>query len=148
MTRVVWLAAGLVLILGGGLGLLYGLPNGTGPDQTSNAMREEQVILPSGLETRFHEMLWNEPGDGLTYRFRFVAPAFRQTEDVEAVMADLQYLCTDYALPKLATTGPQPKQVIISLADAPSEFGTFDPDITQVFEAFDVSSGSCMWEEF
>jgi hypothetical protein len=143
-----WLAAGPLIVLLVGVGLLLGLREEEGPEKTTKAVREGLIELPSGLEAEFHEMLWNEPGEGLTYRFRFIAPALEPGGDVEAVMADLKYLCEEYALNKLATTGPKPSQVIISVADAPSEFGTYNPDIIQVFEAFDVRSGACIWEEF
>ena len=61
-------------------------------------------------------------------------------------MADLEHLCNAYALPKIAdNTGPKPNQIIISLADKPSKFGQFDADVTQVFEAYRVESGACIW---
>ena len=109
---------------------------------------EERLVLPSGLEARFHEMLWDRPGQGLTYRFRFVAPAFAGAQDLETVMADLEYLCETYAVPRLSNIGPQPSQVVISLADRPSEFGVIDVSVRQVFEAYRVEDGACIWEMF
>ncbi|QGY00315.1 hypothetical protein EI983_05660 [Roseovarius faecimaris] len=106
------------------------------------------VSLPSGLEAELQEMLWDRPGQGLVYRFRFVAPAFEQTDDVERTMTDLEHLCTHFALPKLANTGPLPNQIIISLADKPSEFGQYDENVVQVFEAFRVENDTCIWEVF
>ena len=143
MRRKLWFSGGALVLAGAVLALWLGLGAET-PDRSQ--ADTPALVLPSGLEAGFHEMLWNEPGEGLTYRFRFVAPALRSTGDVETVMADLQFLCTGYALPKIADTGPKPGQVIISLADKPSEFGTFNPDVIQVFEAFDVRSGACIWE--
>lgn len=109
---------------------------------------KEPLILPSGLEVEFHEMIWDRPGGGLVYRFRFVAAEFKGVDDLDVVMADLEFLCNDFALPRVANTGPQPGRVIVSLADQPSEFGVFDPDITQIFEAYSVKDGSCIWEMF
>lgn len=114
----------------------------------ATAAEDAVVTLPSGLEARFHEMIWNQPGQGLVYRFRFVAPAFEQTGDFDAVMTDLEFLCTDYALPRLADIGPLPNQVIISLADRESEFGEYVPGVAQVFEAYRVEDGACIWEMF
>ncbi len=146
MRRWLWLAVGplLVLLVGGALLLLL-------PEEevkSAKTYKEVVVALPSGLQAEFHEMLWDRPGRGLVYRFRFVAPQFEKTDDVDMVMADMQHLCSYYALPKLANTGPMPGQVIISLADKPSEFGQYDPDVTQVFEAYSVKDGSCIWEMF
>lgn len=111
--------------------------------------KEERLFLPSGLEAELQEMLWDRPGIGLTYRFRFVAPGFKGgDEDIEAVSADLEFLCNKYALARLSNQGPMPRQVVISLADRSSEFGVHDPAVTQVFEAYRVENGVCIWEMF
>lgn len=147
MKRVFWLAAGPLLVLAVGAWLIWVLPE----EEVENAKRGygDEMVLPSGLAAEFHEMLWDRPGQGLVYRFRFVAPAFDPGGDVEVLMADLEHLCTNYALPRLAeNTGPQPNQLIISLADKPSEFGVYNPDVVQVFEAFSVENGACIWEMF
>ena len=62
--------------------------------------------------------------------------------------ADLEWLCTEYALPRIADIGPRPGRVVISLADRPSTFGVHDPDVVQVFEAFRPEDGTCNWEMF
>ena len=84
--------------------------------------------------------------------FRFVAEGFAGVGDTDAqletVLADLVWLCESYALPRLANTGPIPARVVISLADRPSEFGVFDPDVIQVFEAYRPQEGACIWEMF
>ncbi len=112
------------------------------------AKEEAPVTLPSGLEATLQEMLWDRPGGGLVYRFRFVAEGFEGVDDIESVMADLEFLCNAYAIPRLANTGPKPGRVIVSLADQPSEFGVFDPEITQIFEAYSVQDNTCIWEMF
>jgi hypothetical protein len=38
--------------------------------------------------------------------------------------------------------------VIVSLADRESEFGIYDEAVTQVFEAYRVEGGRCIWEMF
>jgi hypothetical protein len=110
--------------------------------------KEERLILPSGLEAELQEVLWNEPGDGLVYRFRFVAPDLTGQEDFETKMADLEYLCNSYAVPRVSDIEPQPSQIVISIADQTSEFGVINPDIVQVFEAYSVHQGACIWEMF
>jgi hypothetical protein len=110
--------------------------------------KEERLVLPSGLEAGLQEVVSNQPGQGLTYRFRFVAPEFTGKEEFESIMADLEYLCMSYAIPRLPQIGPQPRQVVISLADRATEFGVFDPDAAQVFEAYRIEDGTCIWEVF
>ncbi|MFD1160045.1 DUF6497 family protein [Roseovarius aestuarii] len=113
------------------------------------ASEAEQVMLPSGLKTHLQEMLWDRPGGGLVYRFRFVAPEFSTEKlDYDLLSSDLEHLCNEFALPRLSNVGPEPGQVIISLADRESEFGVIDPDLNQVFEAYSVENGACIWEVF
>ena len=113
------------------------------------ATAEDVVMLPSGLETRLQEMLWDRPGSGLVYRFRFVAEEFApEGADFDVLQEDLAFLCNEFALPKVSNVGPVPGQIIISLADRDSEFGVFDPEVSQVFEAYSVDDGACVWEVF
>jgi hypothetical protein len=114
------------------------------------AAQEEALRLPSGLEARAFEVITDRPeGGGLIYRFRYVAEGFEaRPEQLEAIGADLAYLCETHALPRISNIGPQPGQVVISLADRESEFGVYDPAVTQVFEAFRPENGTCIWELF
>jgi len=114
------------------------------------AAQEEALRLPSGLEARFFEAITDRPeGGGLIYRFRYVSEGFEaRPGHVEALFADLTYLCETHALPRISDLGPQPRQVVISLADRGSEFGVYDPQVPQVFEAFRPENGSCIWELF
>lgn len=112
------------------------------------AQEGPSLTLPSGLVVKFHERIRDEAAEGKVLRFRFVAPEFTGTEEFEVLMADLEHLCAAFALPRLAMEDPMPDKVIISLADKPSLFGVFDPDTAQVFEAYSVEGGSCIWEMF
>jgi hypothetical protein len=114
------------------------------------AAQEEALRLPSGLEARFHEVLTDRPeGGGLIYRFRYVAGAFDGGAGQLATLDDdLIWLCESHALPRISNIGPQPGQVVISLADRESVFGVYDPEVTQVFEAFRPEGGACIWEMF
>lgn len=110
---------------------------------------EERLTLPSGLQARLQGTLRDRTGNGLVQRFRFVAAQFRSDgADIDTLAADLEYLCREYALPRLANIGPQPSRIVVSLADRASEFGTLDPGVDQVFEVFSVRDGTCMWEMF
>lgn len=110
--------------------------------------KEERLVLPSGLEAYMQEALREYVGDGLVYRFRFVAPAFTGTEAFEVQSQDLEFLCNRVAVDRVTGTGPVPSRVVISLADEPSEFGQFDPDIAQIFESFSLADDACIWEMF
>ncbi|MEL7014121.1 MAG: DUF6497 family protein [Pseudomonadota bacterium] len=110
------------------------------------ADQEDAISLPSGLEARLQEMLWDQPGDGLVYRFRFVSEDFTGDEAFETQSVDLEYLCNHYALERLAGIGPQPSRIVISLSDRESTFGQFDPNVAQVFESFSLEGESCIWE--
>ena len=112
------------------------------------AAEEARIVLPSGLEAELQETIWDHPGSGLVYRFRFVAPEFTGQEDFEAQTADLEHVCNTYAIPRIPETGPQPNRIVISLADQPSEFGQFDPNVMQIFETFSMQNGTCILELF
>ena len=105
--------------------------------------------VPSGQSVTFHEMLWDRPGGGLIYRFRFVAPeigeAGREYEDVEV---DMHHLCETFAIPRLAQTGPKPSQIVISFSQTETDFGASNPDVVQFFEAYRVEDETCILEFF
>ncbi|WP_276606302.1 DUF6497 family protein [Pacificoceanicola onchidii] len=113
------------------------------------AETQPMLDVPSGLKVSFHDMLWDEPGSGLTYRFRFLAPDIAAEEtDYQSVAADMDKLCNDYAIPRLAQTGPQPSRIVITLMSEPVEFGVMTPEVTQFFESYSVEDTLCIWEAF
>ncbi len=113
---------------------------------------EETIEVPSGQPVTFLDVVHEAPGpEGLTYRFRFLAPAIARangTVDSDLALEDMAALCESYVLPRLAALGPQPSQIIISLADRPVPFGQPDPEATQFFEAFRPEGSGCIWEGF
>lgn len=113
---------------------------------------EETIKVPSGQPVTFLDVVHEAPGpEGLTYRFRFLAPAIARengTVDSDQALEDMAALCESYVLPRLAALGPQPSQIIISLADRPVPFGQPDPEATQFFEAFRPEGSGCIWEGF
>jgi hypothetical protein len=133
LTRAAGTGAGVLLARGGTL-----------------AAQAAALRLPSGLEARLFEVLSDRPaGGGLIYRFRYVAAGFAAgAERFDTIQGDLAWLCEAHAVPQIANIGPQPRQVIVSLADRESEFGIYDEAVTQVFEAYRVEGGRCIWEMF
>lgn len=116
----------------------------------AGAITAQPVDVPSGQPVEFHEVIRDARGPkGLTLRFRFVAPWIADGEDkigFAETSADMDYLCTSFALRRVPRPGPLPKQIIISLSAAPLEFGDLRPEITQFFEAYAISDDVCIWE--
>lgn len=110
------------------------------------------IAVPSGQPVMLQDVIWNVPGpDGLTLRFRFIAPQIAQdggSIDYNLASADMQHLCESYVLPRIAEYGPEPQQIIISLADREVEFGDSAPDVTQFFDAYSYQDGICILEAF
>ena len=110
------------------------------------------LAVPSGQEVRYLATVQSAPGpEGLTIRFRFVAPAIARDTgfvDAETAQADMEWLCTNFALPRLPAGGPVPSQIVVSLSDRAVAFGEPAPEVTQFFEAYTVADGRCVWEAF
>ena len=149
-----WLRAGLVLTV-----LVAAVAAGTVVMREPPAeappvadLPDGGIALPSGRVVSFHDVIWGEPGPaGLTVRFRFLEPDLAEVTETMAYVdreADMQFLCETYAQQRIANTGPQPRQVVISISDAPVAFGEANPAVTQVFEAYSFADGACSWEGF
>ena len=109
------------------------------------------ITAPSGLVLHLQDVVWNAPGpDGLTLRFRFVATALADADEEAITTAsdDMFWLCQTYALPRIPNTGPQPAQIVISVADRELPFGEAAPDALQLFEAYSLTDGECVWSVF
>ena len=105
--------------------------------------------LPSGQEAVVHDVVHDRVGDVETARLRFVAPwiaAFDMSAD--ARLADMLFLCTDYAAGPLAEEAPGPRRIVVTLMEQPTEFGVANPEVVQFFESFRLSDGRCIWEAF
>jgi hypothetical protein len=112
---------------------------------------DDAIPVPSGQKVRLLDVIHNQPGpEGLTVRYRFLAPAIAPGGgvDFETASADMMHLCQTYALPRVREGGPQPMQIVISLSDAPVEFGAASPEVTQFFEAYSLDGDACIWEPF
>lgn len=107
------------------------------------------MTLASGAVATLQEQMVEEADEGVVHRFRFVSEGFDPVANTpESIQSDLELLCTDYAIPALAGAGMEAEHVIISLADRAVEFGVRDPSVWQVFEAFSIEDGACIWEMY
>lgn len=118
----------------------------------ATAALADPLKLPSGQEVTLEEVIANVPSEnGLAMRYRFLAPAIARdggTIDAETAGRDMDWLCQNYALPRLPATGPMPAEIIISMADRDVPFGQSDPEATQFFNAYSIEGGNCLWEAF
>lgn len=106
------------------------------------------IAVPSGREITLIEVLTHAPGaTGAAARFRFLAPGL-VPEDLESAVSDMQALCDGYALERTQGMVPEPQQIIISLAAEAVPFGQAAPGVVQFFEAYTVTDGTCIWEQF
>jgi hypothetical protein len=113
---------------------------------------EEEITVPSGQVVTLLQVITDTAGpQGLTVRFRFLAPGVAKaggTVDAETAALDMDALCQDYALPRVASTGPQPAQIVISMSDMDVPFGETHPEATQLFNSYSIEDGQCVWDMF
>ena len=102
----------------------------------------------SGFDHTLFETLDSTSPDGTrVLRLRYVDESLT-SEDHQKVADDFAALCERDALPHNAQAAEKFDQVVISLANKKSEFGVFNPEVTQYFEAFTLENDSCIWEAF
>ncbi len=106
----------------------------------------QDLTLPSGQTVTLAEVIFEE--DGALARFRFLAPRIGADLTFPDVAGDFPWLCEQAIVPALAVAEAAAERVVISMADRPVEFGEITPDATQFFEAFSLSDGVCIWDEF
>lgn len=87
------------------------------------------------------------PGGNEAAADSFMVPAEPDILLQDPMHADIVWLCENWVLPRLVEPSPLPGQIVISLADRPTEFGAFDPEAVQLFEAFTPSADrkTCVW---
>lgn len=111
---------------------------------------EEAITVPSGQVVTLLGVITDVAGPyGLTARFRFLAPGIAReggTVDAETAAQDMDFLCQTYALAKIASTGPQPAQIVISMSDVDVPFGETRPEATQLFNSYSIADGTCVWD--
>ncbi|KMK67691.1 DUF6497 family protein [Puniceibacterium sp. IMCC21224] len=110
---------------------------------------DDGLTLPSGLDVSLIGRVDEGAATGPIHRFRFVAPGIRaEDHGLEQLSADMDYLCQNVALPHLIQEGAATGRIVVSLAQAATEFGVANPDIRQFFEAYSVDGNRCIWEAF
>lgn len=103
-----------------------------------------QLEVPSGQSVTLYDLILEEE----VARFRFLAPALGGDAPLgyAEVADDFAHLCAAYALPALEANEITPRQIVISMSDRETVFGEAMPDAIQLFEAFRLSDGLCVWE--
>ena len=119
-----------------------------GPEGTFGAA----IPVPSGQQVWWVDTTQTEEGpQGLTYRFRFLAPQIGGAGALspDVALLDIAALCETYVVPRLPQGGaPEPEQVVLSLSDRIVPLGEAVPEAVQYFEGYSVSDGVCEWEFF
>lgn len=116
--------------------------------QSCEKEAETASDIPSGFNHSLFETLDDVMPDGKrVMRLRYVAEDMT-ADDHQKVAEDFAALCARDALPRQAEAQPPFDQAVISLANKKSEFGVFNPDVTQYFEAFTLENDTCIWEAF
>lgn len=102
----------------------------------------------SSAEEEADEDLAAAAGDPWGTAGEMALPAAPDILMQDPVHRDIVWLCEKFVLPQLAGQSPRPRQVVISMASAPSPFGSFDPGIVQLFEGFSIppDRDACVWE--
>lgn len=112
---------------------------------------DADIAVPSGQPITFVEVVRDAQGpEGLTYRFRFLAPQIAREGGLvtaEQALDDMAQICDSFALP-VTSAFSEVQQIVISLSDRPVEFGQTDPEATQYFEAFSPDGDACIWNGF
>jgi hypothetical protein len=103
--------------------------------------------VPSGQSVAFVEVIAEDMPEGLLLRYRYIAPQ-AGGQSYEAREADIAHLCAQHALPDARAAGRAPARIVVSLAEAPVDFGVYDPEVAQFFEAYRIEGSRCIWEAF
>ena len=106
----------------------------------------EDVNVPSGQDIRFAERLYEDRPDGVTIRYRFVAPSLSEV-DFEKAAGDMDHLCAIYTAREDVDL-TQSHRIVVSLSEKSVAFGTTDASVTQFFEVYSVQEGACHVELF
>lgn len=114
------------------------------------AAQTPDIRVPSGRTLSLHEVLTDTRPGELWVRFRFISEGLSQAEvdDHDRMAEDMDWLCANLVLPYLDHHELKPDRVAISFSDRPVPFGEAAPDAVQVFEAYRIEDGACIWEGY
>ncbi len=103
----------------------------------------QQIAVPSGRVLSLFEVIIEDDMG----RFRFVLPEIADGVDFEDIADDIDYVCSQVALPALTQAGSDVSQLVISVSAAEVAFGE-PTEIVQYFQPFRRVADACVWEEF
>ncbi len=114
---------------------------------TSSALA--QTHLPSGQRLVLWEIRWERvPGtEDIQIVLRALAPELN-TVRFETAVADMVYVCENYAVPLAQKEYSFASQAVINLSDRPVARGQIDAQATQYFEVFRIENATCVSENF
>ncbi len=107
--------------------------------------------VPSGQDlTVFEETFHTTTPTRRQFYLGILAPAIKEGGNVgfEAANADIDVLCTEYALSKAQNPNDgldAAHEVVIRLMDNPMKYGDTNPDVRQYMGFYDISKGMCEW---
>jgi hypothetical protein len=119
---------------------------GMGPEDGSATAAESEGEAAADEAAPPADMASDGASDGGSAGGSDGAPDSAANDD--PVHRDVVWLCEHWALPRIPSPGPRPTRIIISLADRPIAFGSYDPEVTQIFESFRLPADrdACEWE--
>ncbi len=103
------------------------------------------------MEVAYLDTVQNAPATGLVYRFRFVAPGIAGTAAPwpKTRRRPTWRRCATASRSRgIASTGPQPNQIVISFSRPAGAVRRAGPEATQFFDAYRIEAGKCVWELF
>ncbi len=116
----------------------------------SGAAHADTLTLPSGVEARHHDTIFDEDLAAIRKRYvvpRVGEPASLYAGDADRVFEDMLWLCeTQIAASLLDGVDPSAEgwnAAVISMMDRPLEFGARDAEVVQLFEWFDLTMDGC-----
>lgn len=109
----------------------------------ASPLAAQNIAVPSGRVLSLFDVII-EPDMG---RFRFLLPDIADGVEFEDIVDDLDYVCTNVALPALTQAGSDVSQLVISVSAAEVPFGE-PTEIIQYFQPFHRDGDACIWEEY
>ncbi|KEP70823.1 hypothetical protein DL1_13475 [Thioclava dalianensis] len=126
-------------------------PDDVTPADGPEGTQGKAIPVPSGQKVWWIDVIHSAQGaNGLTYRFRFLAPQIGGPSPLspEIALADIESLCNSWVAARLAKPAPGPVDVVVSLSDRIVPFGEVDHEATQYFDTYSVDKGKCEWQFF
>ena len=106
------------------------------------------VITIPGTEEAADEMITSILADEQNADGRDALPPAPESLFREPVHDDIIWLCDHHILPEVSKTAQETGQIVVSVADRESEFGSYEPDTLQLFEVFGLAAdrSRCEWK--